>query len=399
MELNVKVAFSINAKKLLETVSKIAKLVGRTVDNLEINITKSKTGEGSCIIKVVGDNQRIVYGRMAVEVEHAGMFTISRDTFEKILRNREEVSFIATSEGLSFTAKGTRYTGKNIPLLPVPTDKIIFPKPVEDAFSDSLQAKLIMLFNSAAINAIYSEDSIPMHIAIRGDKLIVAAADNLHAVITTLSLSKEETKNTNIKDTTIPTEYAGLFSVFIADGLRLSVNSSNITIQNNDFYVTLPSLQVGKLDLNSIMQMQQNSKKPSFSCTIDGSSMNSVLENLMVAHEAGAGTLVEYNKNNLFFSYKTSYGHVKDAVSVDNVFGKGNIVLESENLFDILSKVTGKITLNMYRSEAGGGWVEFIKELSSRIKAHYFVTALMDDTSIEPVKKEKKDNAKSTGDA
>lgn len=360
------VHFVVNGKKFVEASNKVGRIVNHSTINIDI-------GNGMLMINASNEMHNATHIVPAKTLK-SGKIAIDKKTIDSILRGREDIEIRVKNNMLSFADKQSNYAGSDILTLPADDEVIEEPKFKNSSWKPELQNSIVDAMQDCTIQSFYEAEQLPIILEKRKNMLIVASADQFHVAFSQIVVDKD----LEFKNITIPSSYVNIISLFKNEPFKLTVNDSNIKISTSVFSCTLPALQTAdNVGVDDILGLLSLDTKPSYKGKINIDNLKQSLENLQVVYEAGAGTNLVYKNGHIHISLQTTYGKTNDSIKVGGDGKEASIILNSENLDDLLSKVSGTVQMIWYSN-----WgAHFKKTGENGTTVEYFVAAYSDSAS------------------
>ncbi|QJT71048.1 hypothetical protein GR11A_00010 [Vibrio phage vB_VcorM_GR11A] len=343
---------TLDSKSLLQAI----KTVKATTGNNNAVISIKKEGKTSSVVCSATGKEKSIEVVVTGTIESgSGLTEFGFDTgiLTGLLRGRKEMSltFGEAKDGgkkkkkdvddsqVFFETKATngrKYDGN---FCVIPGEDIVFND--EDSEKDmelnkDIQSLLTSAIDKVGITDIFEGNDLELWVRANKKGMTVACFDAYHVALC-------QYPDIKVKD---PLEFNLPYETFSAinelaegEAFDVKVGASTISASNEFFRIVMPLLQSNDMEqtIDDVIEFvgDLNPSKADAGFKISLSDLETTLANVNSVHEDGVGCELIFEKKDVKFSLKTSYGEVNDHPPVDEVSGKkGTTVVVNQHLFE-----------------------------------------------------------------
>lgn len=339
----------LNAKSIREALDKISSALGNEFTNVSVRF---KDGEG---LQLAAATSSIALQITTLGSTGRGKFSISAESFQKILANRSELECQLKDSKLMFRSKKSdrAYQGELL-IFPHAPVKV---SPGSDGDDDTairipMGSDVLKHFNTARNRLKLAQITDPnreglLCVKVEKGRMVAVAFDDCHAGIYEVLIDhKGEVINFNLPDSTL----RKILSITKTEenySLLIGKNSVFIESENIKASMTMTAIEENRVDL--LLNMVRNLKAEIKTSTQgDAASITNVVNNMMSVFESDKAVTIKINKQ-LEMLYSTAYGRVSETFKTKVKGPEATLFCTPDALLDIVNLFPeGQITIGIH---------------------------------------------------
>jgi len=326
--------FEIESAALIKGLSCVQRIIGKSSASQCVIEATAKRGIRLSGETIEGARKFALY-LSDCEVKKRGSVTVDPVVLSTALTGKGVVSLISnpSSKNASNTLKVKslkgRYSGA-LTLLP--------PTKVEISIADSrtlggeLKKTLFEMLPRVSLTSQFVEGDMLAHIRMDKKGITVGCFDHYHGA---LSVNTEGSAVDSAFEFKLPLHYVEILRGLPSDNLKLSIDSSSVTVFCREYELRLPLVQTEARSLDELEQLLSimGDEKASFECSRDA--LVVALKGQTAVYESSTSTVLHVGKSGITVETKSSYGNIREGIKVTTK-GETKILFQVPQLLDML---------------------------------------------------------------
>ena len=280
-----------------------------------------------------------------------GCFVILPEVLSGLLNKRSTMTFKFDGTQVSFKQKTGNYAGV-MSIQPCSKNSIsqlngIFASQFEStAMPDSTFSALENALKLCNINDSYGEipQELIRYIHADGENLSITSYDPFHSVL--LNTKLEKPVKESFKIAVYHSHFGIINSLARGKGFKIAISDNQFYVKSSQFFLSLPPIQYnsGEYEIvkGLIESMIASEKAASF--TIKIADFKNAIQNLYSIYESGSKIEMNFSDGKKAeIKLATSFGAIKDSISVEKAKGKCQILFDAPPINDLLKCLPDKI--------------------------------------------------------